>query len=83
MFYDTTAFSALRIAEAHRLADLERVLRADPAAETATRITTMVGPVDTRAAGEPIAAAMPGPVTAVAAAGAECGPCRTADQAAA
>jgi hypothetical protein len=95
VYYDTTRLTPLRIAEAQRQADLERLVRAVP--ETAP---TPALPIDTRAAGEPIAAAAPlaattatptehvAPATAPvsppvpATAVGECGDCRTADQAA-
>lgn len=80
MYSDNTWITPLRIAEVHRQADQERSLRSTDLAPLSRAVSASVdvpvrAPVDTRAAGEPIAATAPA-VTA------DCGPCRTADQAA-
>ena len=72
MYSDNTWITPLRIAEAHRQADLERSLRV---IEMATPRASVRALFDTRAAGEPIAV-----VAAVVAA--DHGQCKTADQAA-
>ena len=85
MYADTGSLIPHRIAEAHRQADLERSRRPDAFASPTAVATAAVPPIDTRAAGEPIAAATghaPASMPAVTPSAAECGECRTADKAA-